>query len=625
MDGRPAHLIYEFGDFRLDALRRVLSLRGDREPLQVSGRVFDALLHFVERPGQLLEKAGLMDAIWPNVVVEEANLTQTIHTLRRLLGERPDEHRYIVTVPGRGYRFVAEVTRVPDGAAAQAAPGAQRTRRVLGVASAAIVVVGLVAFLALRSGAWPPPAAAEPPSIAVLPFVDMSPEQNQEYFGDGLSEEILNALAQSPSLRVIARTSSFSFKNRSVDIATIADELDVTHVLEGSVRKSGERVRVTAQLVDAKNSAHVWSHTYDRDLKEVLSVQADIAAAVAEALEITLEGAGVSGARAAHSASPQAFERYLQGRHYFARRGPGDLDRAKHYFEDAVRIDPGYGRAWSGLAGFYFVSADVAPRSEEATRKWREAVEKAMARLPNDAEAHMRAAQYDWENGNAAAADAHLQRATALNPFHPLVLGAASTEAVLQGDLRKATALVRRSLTVDPLSAVTRMNLGIHLMAIGERREAQAQFEAALELGSRPEIHGDIARILVLDRQPDAALARMERVPQGPWRDHCLALIHHVRARPAESEAALARLIDSASSDRSAAVRLMIAEVYAFRGQADEAFRWLASGEHAARNSRAMIAGGSWMTAEMHLSPFLASLHADPRWRSLLLVAARQS
>ena len=206
MNPRPAHLIYEFGEFRLDAQRRVLASRSDGQQLQVPGKVLDTLMYMVERAGQVLDKRTLLSEIWPDVVVEEGNLTQTIYALRRVLGETPDEHRFIVTVPGRGYRFVADVT---TSLLDEGLPPARRKSLAVGAALTLIALAGIAVFLfrgpdEARSVAA---VAAARPSIAVLPFVDMSEGQDQAYFAEGLSEEILNLLAQSTSLRVTARTS----------------------------------------------------------------------------------------------------------------------------------------------------------------------------------------------------------------------------------------------------------------------------------------------------------------------------------------------------------------------------------------------------------------------------------
>ena len=340
-----------------------------RQQVDITGRVVEALVYLVERPGQLVEKKALIEALWPHVVVEDGNLTQTIHTLRRVLGERPGEHRYIATVPGRGYRFVAEV-RVRGG---QATPDAVPSRRPKGFwrgSQLSLVLLVVVAVLAWRGRGQPvdEPAVPAQPSIAVLPFVDMSTEQDQVHFAEGLSEEILNLLARADALRVIARTSSFSFKDQNADIRTIAQRLAVSHVLEGSVRKSGERVRITAQLIDGATSAHVWSDTYDRDVNDIFGVQREIASAVADALHVTLARAGP---RRAETSSTQAYEHYLQGRHLFNRRSGEDLLQAKSHFEKAVQIDPDYGRAWAALAGVYFVARYEDAELPDAMQNWR--------------------------------------------------------------------------------------------------------------------------------------------------------------------------------------------------------------------------------------------------------------
>jgi TolB-like protein/DNA-binding winged helix-turn-helix (wHTH) protein len=379
---RQAPLIYEFGDFRLDALRRVLSARADGTPLQVTGKIFDTLLLFVERAGQLLDKRTLMEELWPDVVVEEKNLTQTIHTLRRLLGERPDDHRYIVTVPGRGYRFVAQVTTTTVEEQQPAAPEPiQETippprRKALAASAVAMIVLAGVAFWLLQGARHAERSVTIQPtqlSIAVMPFVDMSEAQDQAYFAEGLSEEILNVLAQSTTLRVTARTSSFAFKGRNVDIATIARELKVTHVLEGSVRKSGNRLRITAQLVDGAGSAHLWSQTYDRDVTDIFGIQDDIATAVAESLQVALTGNAE--ARPVQTRNAAAYELYLQGKYFFNRRGESDLERAQDYFQRALQLDPGYGRAWAGLAGIHKVARERG--LTDASDEWGTAVQRA--------------------------------------------------------------------------------------------------------------------------------------------------------------------------------------------------------------------------------------------------------
>jgi TolB-like protein/DNA-binding winged helix-turn-helix (wHTH) protein len=605
---KQAHLIYEFGEFRLDALRRVLAARADGSSLPVTGKNFDTLLLFVERAGQLLDKRTLMEALWPNVVVEESNLTQTIHTLRRLLGERPDDHRYIVTVPGRGYRFVAQVTtRILE----EPQPAKRRT---LAASAAAMVVLAGVAFWLLQGSRHAERSAPIEPqlSIAVMPFVDMSEAHDQEYFAEGLSEEILNVLAQSTALRVTARTSSFAFKGRNVDIPTIAGALKVTHVLEGSVRKSGNRMRITAQLVDGVGSAHLWSQTYDRDLTDVFGIQDEIAAAVAESLQVTLTGNAQS--RPVQTANATAFESYLQGKYFFNRRGESDLARAQDYFHQALQADPNYARAWAGLAGVYTITKDREP--PRSIPEWGTAVERALQLGPNIAEAHVRAAQYYGRLGQPEISAAHCKRAIALNPSDPLVLNVSAGREFEAGHWSEGIALQRRAVAVDPLAAVGRGNLGNYLAAIGEWEEAISEIEKARELSpTLNRIDSDTARVQILRQHFNEALTAIGRIPAGTVRDSCVALTYRAPGQRAAADAALARLEAQADVPvPDAELAIAIAEAYAYRGDNVAALTWA---------NRALLPtdpkdAREWTREEMVLSPFLRVLHADARWSTLL-------
>ena len=281
-------------------------------------RLQDQPLHILEEllahPGEVVTREQLIARLWPKGVVDfDTALNAAVRRLRAALGDEAEKPRYIETLPRRGYRFIGTVVSpsVPD-------PGGGPSRRQwqwLTVAALLLVLgIGAIVWYAQNQEvAAPVPESRPSPqaaikSIAVLPFVDLSPERDQQYFSDGLSEELLNLLAQTRELRVIARTSSFSFKGESVDIATVAKKLNVTHVVEGSVRKSGDRVRITAQLIDAATSSHLWSQTYDRELDDIFEIQTDIAASVANALQVALgdnNGPSAPG-------NAQAYERLLR-------------------------------------------------------------------------------------------------------------------------------------------------------------------------------------------------------------------------------------------------------------------------------------------------------------------------
>ena len=630
MDDVAPHVIYEFEGFELDPRRVVLRHRSDGQALTLTPKAFGTLLYLVEHAGELVEKDALLAAVWPNVVVEEGNLTQTIHVLRRALGEHRDDHRFIVTVPGRGYRFVAEVTaRAVDtdrlgastppapanGAATAAAPAAplsradQRWGRVKTLGAIAVALALVAAGLAVYRDRGPhgPAAEARSRSIAVLPFVDLSPAGDSAYFCDGLSEEVLNLLSQTPELRVIARTSSFSFRDRDADIATIARRLGVRYLLEGSVRREGRRVRITAQLIEASSSSHLWSAVYERELEGVFVVQSEIAAAVADALETRL----ASSTRPANAApaDPRAHDEVLRGQFFYHRRGPGDLERALRSFERAVAHDPNYARAWAGVAAIVCIETGdgLMPRATGLPRLLAAAT-RTVALDPRMAAGHFRLGCYYDLLGEERLAEDHLHKALTLEPDNPLMLSIQAGSAAQQGRLDEAIDLQRRAVAADPLSAVTISNTGHMLFAAGRLEEARVELLRSDELS--PGLNaGTLGQILVLQDKFDGARAFIEQSAPGPAREQGLALVYHALGRTAEADAALARLTAlSATADP-----FRLAEVYAFRGEADESFRWL---EIAARpiDREGRLLPGARDLWEMRASPLLAPLHADPRW-----------
>jgi len=314
MDEKNRPTAYEFEDFRLDVLTRSLCLRADGRVLPLSARAVDALLLFLEHPGELIDKSTLMAAVWPKVVVDENNLNQHISALRRTLGERPEEHRFIVTVPGRGYRFVAAVRPVFAGpnapsaasasisslpAAATAAVAHRRPRVVWWLlGAAALVALGLASYVlhleAQRAGRarllTAPTSidvvAVRPPRLAILPFENLSSDPNNTFFADGLHEEIVSTVAERvPGLEVISRTTMMSYRaNPPKPLGVVASELKATHLLEGSVRREANRVRLTLQLIDARTDGHIWSASYDRTLADALTLESQVAAEIAAKL-----------------------------------------------------------------------------------------------------------------------------------------------------------------------------------------------------------------------------------------------------------------------------------------------------------------------------------------------------
>jgi TolB-like protein/Tfp pilus assembly protein PilF len=329
-----AKIFYEFREFRLDPQQRLLTVGADARPIPLPPKVFDTLLYFVERRGELLDKATLLKAVWPNVVVEENSLNQNISVIRRALGESPGEHRFIVTEPGRGYRFVADVSV----AAASQSSSVQAASDRPGTAVA------------------PTAATAEQrKSIAVLPFANLTGDPAKEYFSDGMSEELLHTLARIPGLKVPSRTSSFSYKGRNMDVRQIARDLDVGVVLEGSVRSAGERIRITAQLIDGHNGFHLWSQHYDREFGDLFKLQDELASAIVETLRMTLGGHGADQSwHEPPTRDLEAYHLYLQAMAMQARMTDDSyaLPKAFELLQLAIERDPGFARAYSAIAAY---------------------------------------------------------------------------------------------------------------------------------------------------------------------------------------------------------------------------------------------------------------------------------
>ena len=437
-------------------------------------------------------------------------------------------------------------------------------------------------------------------SIAVLPFLDMSPNKDQEYFSDGISEELLNLLTKVPQLRVISRSSAFSFKGKDIDIPEIAKRLHVAHILEGSVRKSGNKVRITAQLIDARSDTHVWSETYDRDLDDVFAVQDEIAAAAVAQLKIRLLG----DAPQARATDPEAYALYLQARHLGRQATVEAFKESDALYRRALAIDPRYVPAWSGLAGNFTDESNFGVLSSEDSHVLaREALEKALAIDPDYAPAH---ANLGWiamaaENDLAGAAQ-HLERAMALDPVDSGVLGNAAGLLLTLGRMDEALALEEAVVRRDPVNVAALFNLGVVQLSAGRLDAAIASYRTVLSLSpGNGGAHYALGVALLLRGDAAGALAEMEQETSELWRMLGLPMAYHALGRKADSDAALAALIVKYGKDSPA----NIACVYAFRDEADQAFAWL---------DKADDTGLAQIAAET----LFANIHGDPRWLPFL-------
>jgi TolB-like protein/Tfp pilus assembly protein PilF len=469
---------------------------------------------------------------------------------------------------------------------------------------------GLIYYFVLRG----PRPAAEPvthesASIAVLPLVNLSRDPDQEYFADGLSEELLNLLAKVPGLQVVARTSAFSFKGKNEDVRTIGEKLNVANLLEGSVRRAGDQVRITTQLINAADGYHLWSETYDRKLTDVFAVQDEIAKAVVAALKLKLLPAQAPTSKDHRTSNPEVYNQYLLGRQLFARSTADGFRRAKEAYQKALALDPGFAPAWAGLATATWWIADAAPTAAaiaEGKRQALAAAEKAVALAPDLADGYIARGsiregdQWDWSGARA-----DYERALSISPEDGDVKRYYATFLRTIGRIPEAIAVFRETVKLDPLNARGWTGLGAVYISSGQLALAREALNRSLEIN--PEQNFAAAWLgvaLVLDGQPAAALASFERSTAEWFRLQGTAVAHHDLGHAKESQQALEALIAKYSNSAP----YQIAGVYAWRGENDRAFEWL---------ERAVSLRDGGLTL-LKCDPIMRRVRGDPRYRAVL-------
>jgi TolB-like protein/Flp pilus assembly protein TadD len=439
-------------------------------------------------------------------------------------------------------------------------------------------------------------------SIAVLPFINMSDDAANEYFSDGITEEILNLLSKITQLRVVSRSSAFAFKGKETHIPDVAQKLNVAYVLEGSVRKSGQRVRITAQLIEASTDTHRWSETYDRTLDDIFAVQDEIAAAVTTAMKLIL----VDELPTAEITNPEAHELLLQGNYFYHKRTADNYARAIEYFRQAIAMDPDYSHPWSALGATYTIQASMGSIPyDEGYQLAREANEKALSLDPNNSSAHsVRAWIAMMYERDYALAASHFRRARILQPNSIAILANSASLAAIIGRLKRSIELNQRALKLDPANPIPNANLAIQFCSLGRLDDAESAARKALELN--PNIYsapGYLAIIDILKGEPAVALERADAIKLENLKRVVLAIAHYDLGNINESN----RIVESFIEDHADRWAYYIAWVYAWRKENDPAFEWL---------QRAVDEGQEIDTIKTEV--LLQNLHEDPRWEELL-------
>lgn len=468
---------FRIGNLTLDTGRRVLLC--DSKPVPLGKLTYQLLLTLVEAAPNTVSHDELVDAIWGGRPVSPETISQRVKLLRDALSDDPHHPRYVELVRGQGYRLVPPVEVVP---AESPSTGRGKWLTLIGVAIGLVVAAGLVFWIArVPSGPM-----REGSSIAVLPFADLSPAHDQQYFADGIAEEILNLLSETTTLRVIARTSSFSFRDEEADVRRIAERLDATHVLEGSVRKQGDLVRVTVRLVDASDGRQLWSESYDREVRNILALQTDVARSVATALNANLPRDLASAS--VNPVNAESYDLYLRGQQQLRVQA---FMEAGRYFEQAIALEPEFVRAYSALGEAYVMQIiDVQAAVAENREKLREVVRRGMRLAPDDPGLLALSGQLARYDGDLQLAETRFVSALQKDPSN-IVASFYPVFKLDQSYPEEAIRLSRRSIDIDPLNPVTYITIWASYMDLWDAEQAIATAAHIRELMPPSDPTGD--------------------------------------------------------------------------------------------------------------------------------------
>jgi adenylate cyclase len=551
--------------------------------VRLEPKVMEVLVCLAQHAGETLPKEALFQTVWPDTFVTDDVLTHSISELRRAFEDDAREPRFIQTIPKRGYRLVAAVTT------AVAAPV--------------------------------PAADLASDSIAVLPFVNMSADMENEFFTDGITEEIINALAQIKELHVVARSSAFSFKGKHIDPRVVGEQLNVRTILEGSVRRADNRLRITAQLVNAADGYHLWSERYDREMKDVFDIQDEIARSIADRLKVTLRPDRHEPLVKAGTKNLEAYELYLKGRALLPRRGSA-IPRGLECLEQAVRLDPEYAQAWAGVADSYTTMGYYGLARPEATMpKGMEAARRSVALDPTLAEAHsalaMACLMGTW---NKAEAEREFLRALELNPKY---IQARDWYALFylqfaEGRLAEGVAQAKLALESDPLSSYAHTIYSFTCALAGKHAEAVQVSRRAVELDSESYLaHAILAGVLYLSERFEEAVAAGESAlaisGRHPWAMLVLAESLADCGKRAEAEAVYSELICRAR--RYYVQPSSLAMTAAAVGLQDEAIRYAREAFEIRDPYSLVWFSKTWPpSARLRMDPRFAGLGVDTGW-----------
>jgi len=565
---------YEFGRFRLDPDGCVL-FRG-QQAIPLSPKAASTLLLLVENAGQVVGKGEILMRVWPGTFVGDGSLTRTVSDLRKALTGGADEHQYIATISKRGYRFVAPVRESPDLSASSS------TGKVM---------------------------------LVVLPFENLSGKKSQEYLSDGLTEEMITQLGRlNPArLGVIARTSAMHYKGCDKTVRQIGSELSVAYVLEGSVRRAGVRVRVTAQLIQVADQTHLWCESYDRDLGDILNLQRDVARAIAHQINIKLvHQEGEPRAVSSTMVSAEAYESYLKGRYLWSKRTLEALRNSIRCFEKSIQIDPAYAAAYAGLADSCLTLQDQGYLlTLQATAEAKRAASQALRLDETLAEPHISLAHAHFHEFDWRAAEKEFQRGIELNPNYAIAHFYYANYLLVMEQFEEAIAEARHAEALDPVSLAAGTNTATALYFAGRYDESIQHSLQVLE--TDPKFVGayeDLGRAYLEKGLIDDSIVAFQKAVEGSGRGpHYVASLAHAYAVAGHEKKARTLLRELRQSGKKTYVSpYAFALVEAGLGHKDEAFAWLETAYEQRSSALPFI----------KINPRVAPLRSDPRFQSLL-------
>ncbi|OFV97376.1 MAG: hypothetical protein A3H28_02820 [Acidobacteria bacterium RIFCSPLOWO2_02_FULL_61_28] len=622
---------FRFGVFEVDL--RTGELRKDGRKVKLQEQPFQVLAMLLERAGEVVTREEVQKKLWPadTFVDFEHGLNIAINKIREALGDSADSPRFVETLPKRGYRFILPVvaldpskpaadaaTAVPPEVLARTEPARPKSAALRYAVASFGAVAALVAFVVgfnpggLRDRLRGISSLPQIQSIAVLPLENLSGDPEQEYFADGMTDALITELGQASTLRVISRTSIIPYKGAKKPLPQIARELNVDAIVEGGVLRSGDQVRITAQLIYAPTDQHLWAETYEVNLRDIMLVQRRVAQAIAREIRINLKSREQARRTDGRTLNPQAHEAYLKALYYSGR--PAERAKAMEYFNQAIQLDPGYAAPYAGLAASYYIPTffDAIPPKEGFPRM-KEAATQALSRDDTLAEAHgylaLTKLHYDWD---WAGAEKEFRRAIELNPNQAGVRHDYAHFLMAMNRGAESLAESERAVDLDPLSLGLAACLGWHRLFGRQYDQSIEQSLRVLQMNPNF-VWAQINLAWAYEQRMmfDEAIAQFQTAakPPGPASTLAMASLGHayaVSGKRGEAQKVLAQLTERAA--KSYVSPYQVAAVYAGLGATNQAFAWL---------EKAYTERSSWL---VHLTwdPRLASLHADPRFTDLV-------